>query len=170
MTFAEIETKTKAFSKANDELSELTREARAEIEPLKNKYVRRIKSSVEKVLSAKEELSEALEEAGELFVKPKTIVIAGVRIGFKKDKNKIVWDDDDKVVELIEKKLDEEQAEQLIKVEKKPIKDAIARLDAATQNKIGCRIEEGKDEVYIKPMDSEIEKFVNSLMKEAEVV
>jgi len=35
--------------------------------------------------------------------------------------------------------------------------------------KIGCRIEKGADRVLIKTLDTEIDEFVSSLMKETEL-
>jgi hypothetical protein len=96
-------------------------------------------------------------------------VLSGVRLGFHKEKDRILWDDDEQVVKLIEKKFDSELARILIRTEKKPVKESISKLDESELKKISCRVYKGQDKVLIKTLDSEVDKFMNSLMKESDL-
>ena len=164
----EIETITKEFSDANDALTGLKKELNSEIEEVRSKYFKKIKSSIEKIIAAKTELEQSIISNKHLFEKPRTMVFSGVRIGFQKSKDKITWDDDGRLISLIEKKIDPLAAKILVKTEKKPVKDAISKLDESELRKIGCKIEKGADKVLIKTLDTEIDKFVGSLVKETE--
>ena len=115
----------------------------------------------------RDRLKVAIESAPELFVKPRTLVIAGVRIGIQKGKGQIVYGDADQVVKLIRKHFPE-QADALIAVKETPVKKALANLSVAELKRIGVTVEETGDQVVIKPTDSEVDKLVAALLREAE--
>lgn len=164
----EIKTLANDFSSATDILTQLKKTVNNELESVKSKYFGKIKESAEKLMQRKLQLEEAIVSSRHLFNSPKTIILSGVRLGFQKEKDRIVWDDDEKVINLIEKKMAAELAQILIKTEKKPVKESLLKLGESELKKIGCRIEAGKDKVMIKTLDSEVDKFVNSLMKESD--
>ncbi len=60
-----------------------------------------------------------------------------------------------------------EQADVLIKLKETPVKDALAQLSAAELKKLGVTVSEAGDQVVVKPVDSEVDKMVDALMKEA---
>jgi len=97
-TLGEIELLTKDFSIAREKLSERIRTLEDEIAGLKRKRLPVIKTSVNMVMEKQEILKAALEESRSLFVRPKTMIFHGVKIGFQKAKGKISWADDDKTI------------------------------------------------------------------------
>jgi hypothetical protein len=165
----EIKSLTREFSAANDILIQLKKAVNTEMENVRSKYFSKIKESAEKLFLRKADLVDAINSSRNLFNKPKTIVLSGVRLGFHKEKDRILWDDDEQVVKLIEKKFDSELARILIRTEKKPVKESISKLDESELKKISCRVYKGQDKVLIKTLDSEVDKFMNSLMKESDL-
>jgi hypothetical protein len=161
----EIERLTKDYADWRVQLSEAVLVAEHEIAALKRQHVVAIKRKVEAVAERQAALKAAIEESPELFRKPRTMIIHGVKIGFQKEKGKISWDDKDQVVRLIKKHFPE-QADVLIKTVEKPIRDALQQLPAADLKRIGVTIGETGDVVVIKSTDSEIDKLVNALLKE----
>jgi hypothetical protein len=125
-----------------------------------------IKRALTQALAHKENLRSAIEAAPELFVKPRTVVFYGIKVGFAKGKGSIEITDKAKTVELIEKNLPG-LAEVLIKVKKSPIKKSIEALDAADLKKIGVTVEGSGDCVVIKPVDSDIDKIIDAFFKES---
>ncbi len=105
-------------------------------------------------------------KAPELFVKPKSMTINGIKLGYQKGKGKIEWEDPDQVVRLIKKHFPE-QADVLITTTEKPIKDALNGLTAAELKKLGISVVEGGEAIFIKPTDSAVDKLVDALLKEA---
>jgi len=164
-SLGDIEALTKDFSTEREKLSERIRTLEDEINALKRKRLPVIKQTVKSVMDRQDALKAALEESRNLFVKPKTMVFHGVKIGFQKQKGKISWKDDDQVVKLIKKHFPD-QADVLIKTTEKPVKDALQNLSAADLKRIGVTVEETSDQVVIKSTDSEIDKFVDALLKE----
>lgn len=162
-----IETLTTKYAKARQALGDAVQELNNKIEALKRQHLSHLKSLVADAADAHATLSHAVQSSPGLFEKPKTQTFAGIKVGFRKGTGGIDWDDDDKVVALIEKHFPKSQAELLIKTTKKPIAKALADLDVADLKRIGCRVEATGEVVFIKPTDSAVDKIVNALLKEA---
>lgn len=164
-TLIEIEKLTKSFADARQQLADRVGALEDELQTIKRRRLPGIKSAVNSVMEKLAELKAAIEDSPSLFVKPRTFVLFGIKIGFQKAKGKISWSDDEQVIKLIKKHLPD-QTEALIKTTEKPIKDALINLPATDLKKIGCTVNETGDQVVIKSTDSEIDKFVETLMKE----
>lgn len=164
----EIEQITKEYSAEREKLSDRIRFLEDEINTLKRKRLPVIKNSIQTVMEKQENLKAALEESRQLFIKPKTIVFHGVKVGFQKSKGKLSWNDDAQVIKLIRKHFPD-QEDVLIKKTEKPSKDALLNLSAENLKKIGVTITETGDVVVIKSTDSEIDKFVEALLKEDDI-
>lgn len=167
-TIEQLEKQTKAFALSNDDLTDIKREMSSEFEAIRAKYIKKIKAAVEKTIQEKTLLSELIDNGKELFVKPKTMTMNSIKIGFQKSKDKIECDDELRTIEIIEKEYTEEEVIDLIKTEKKILKDGIIKLADNEIKKIRCRKVNGQDTVLIKTIDNEVDKFVNALMKESE--
>jgi hypothetical protein len=166
-TLTDIETLTGVFANKHSKLCGIMAELDAEQAALLKKYLPRIRTAVGEAKVAKLCLHTTIASAPALFEKPKTQIFHGVKVGFRKGNGGIDWDDDAAVVARIEKLFPKPQAELLIKTTKKPIAKALDDLDIADIKKLGCRVEDTGDVVVIKPTDSEIEKTVAALLKDA---
>ena len=166
-TLSEIEKLTKAFADAREALADRVRGLEDEVEAVKRRKMTGIRNAVNSVLEKQSELKAALEDSRPLFIRPKTILFHGVKVGFQKSKGKTSWNDEKMVTKLIKKHLPD-QAEVLIKTTEKPIKKALANLPAADLKRIGVTVGETGDQVVIESTDSEIDKFVDALLKEDE--
>lgn len=165
MNLGDIEKLTKAFAEAREVLADRVRELEEIITTYRRRRLPGIKSAVNTVTEMQSVLKAALEEGRSLFVRPRTMIMHGVKVGFQKGKGTISWGDEDQVIKLIKKHLPE-QADILIKTKEKLVKDALQNLPAADLKKIGVTVEETGDQVVIKSTDSEIDKFVDALLKE----
>ena len=167
-TLAEIEILTKKFSEARADLKSRISYLEDEIAVLKRKYLPGIKKSIEAAASAKMRLHSEIEDSAELFVKPRTIIFHGIKIGYQKGKGEITWEDSEQVVKLIKKHYPG-IFDAYIKITETPIKSALAQLPAAELKKLGIIIAETGDEIVIKGTDSDIDKMVNALFKDEEM-
>lgn len=165
-TLGEIEVLTKDYSDSYGKLSDKVRELESELESVKRKHMRFIKQFADEALEKKSKLSAVVESSPELFIKPKSIIMHGMKVGFQKGKGKITVPDEEKTILLIRKHLSD-QAEALIKTEEKLIRPALNNLSAADIKKVGLNLVESTDEVLIKSVDSDIHKIVNALLKES---
>ncbi len=165
-TMTEIELQTRAFKRAHDLLADRVSDLNEEIEKLKRRRLPGIRSAVADAAEQRDKLSALIEAHPELFEKPKTVVIDGVRVGFSKAKGKIVIDDPARTILLI-KRRHPELAETCIRVTESPNKKALANVPIATIKALGCKVEETGDEVVIRTVDSDVDKLVGALLAEA---
>jgi len=168
-TLDRIEDFTRRFGSARTELAERLAALETDLLAAKKRHLRGIRASLAKATELRDALSAEIAAHPELFAKPRTITIDGIRVGLAKGKGKIVWDDEDKVVALIERHFPE-AVETLVKTTRVPVRGALANLTVAELKKIGCRIEESGDEVLIKPQDSELDKLIGRLLKDTREV
>lgn len=166
ITMNDIETRARKYAEAREKLSAIVADLNAGIEALKRNHLPDLKRAVARAAEHHDALRALIEEAPELFDKPRTVTLHGIRLGYMKGKGGIVWDDADQVVSAIQKYLPD-QAETLIRWTGKPVKEAINGLDVASLRKIGCRVEDTGDQVFIKPADSAVDKMVDALLRDA---
>jgi len=168
MNLTEIERLAKEVAEARQNLREGLDEIESEISTIKKKFMPAIRRAVEKAAQRHEALKQAIAEAPELFVKPKTVIFHGIRLGYMKGKGDIAWDDTAQVVKLIKKNFPD-SVDILLKITETPVKTALAALSVSDLKKIGVTVVETGDEVFIKPTDSEIDKMINALLKDEEL-
>jgi hypothetical protein len=170
MDIREIGTLTDEYAKDRAVLAEAVRALDAEMEKARKKYMPTIKKTLARAAESKGALHAAIETHPELFKKPKTFFLHGIKIGFRKLKGKLSFADEGKVLSLIKKHFpgDAYEGLHLIRVKESVDRTALARLSVADCKRLGVTVSEDSDEVVIEPMDSEIEKLVDALLKGAE--
>lgn len=162
-----IEVKTKQYADARASLAEIVTTLNDGIEALKRQHMPALKKAVVAAAQKHEDLMNLLKENDQAFVKPRSKIFYGVKVGFKKEKGKISYSDADSVVKLIRKHYSKPDAELLIVTQETPIKAALNNLSVADLKKIGCTVTADSDEAFIKPTDSEVDKLVDALVKDA---
>jgi hypothetical protein len=167
MTLGEIEKLTRDYAGAREALAERVRTLEDETEKLKRAHMPAIKRALEKATEKHSDLHAAIESAPELFRQPRTFMIANIKVGFQKGKGEIRWDDTARVVKLIRQHRSEE-FDVLVRTTETPNKGALAQLAAADLRKLGVTVVEAGDQVVIRAADSEIDKLVTALLKEAQ--
>lgn len=164
-TMAEIEELAGAYAEARGLLGFQVDGLQREIEILKKRRLRAIRKALARTAEAESRLRAAIEESPEIFRRPRTQVFHGVRVGYKKGKGSIMWDDAAAVVRRIKDRLPE-QAELLVRTVESPNKQALSELPAAELRRLGVTVTETGDEVVIRPVDGDVEKLVAVLLKD----
>lgn len=166
-TLGDIERLTKEFADARDRLGATLRDLNDRIEMLKRQFLPGVKTQVGIAAEKKLDLKNAIESSKTLFESPRTIIMHGVKVGLQKGKGKIEWEKDqtDHIVKFIEKHFSE-MADILIQTTKKPIKKALSNLSVAELKKLGIEVDDTGDQVVIKPTSTDIEKWVDKLLRE----
>ncbi len=165
MTLSEIEKLAKEFSDARKALRDRVDVLDEGMTALKKRYLPGIRKAVEDAKEKQASLSDAIADSPDLFVKPRTMTLFGIRFGIEKQKGKLEWDDKGIVVKLI-KKLFPDSWETYVKVKEEPMKKTLATLPSADLKKLGIQVTETGDAVCIKPTDSEVDKLVDALLNE----
>lgn len=133
---------------------------------LKREYMPGIKRALVRAAETETALRALVEAHPECFTKPRTQVFSGIKVGYMKGKGALHFDDADAVVARIKKHLPD-QADVLIRLKETPVKDALAQLSAADLKRIGVTLTEAGDITVVKPVDGEIDKLVDALLKAA---
>jgi hypothetical protein len=166
-TLDQIDTRARKYADARDELAVSVQKLEDRIERLKRRYLTLIKKQVAVAAARKLDLKNAIEDSKDLFKRPRTIIMHGIKVGFAKGKGKIEYskEDAERIVRLIEKCFPKQEST-LIQIKKTPIKKALQNLTAADLKKLGITVEDAGDYVVIKPVDSQVEQLVDKLLKE----
>ncbi|BEU95542.1 host-nuclease inhibitor Gam family protein (plasmid) [Acidovorax sp. DW039] len=164
-----LDTITKAaevHSQARSLLSERVTALRDAQAALNREHLPSIKRALAKAAESEAKLRALVEEHPECFVKPKTQVLAGIKVGYAKAKGSLSFDDADAVVARIKKHFPD-QVDVLIRTKEEPVKDALSNLCANDLKKIGVKVTDSGDKCVVKPVDSEVDKMVDALLKAA---
>lgn len=167
-TIKEIEKLTKDYSEARQKLASIVCSYEREIEEVKKLHLPGIRRAAENASAKKTRLQLAISDSKERFVKPKTVIFYGIKIGFQKGKGELQWDDPDQVVRLIKKNFPE-QAEILVKTKEEPSKNALAKLSVGDLKKLGVTVIETGEQIIVKPTNSDIDQLVNALLSDEDI-
>jgi hypothetical protein len=161
----EIEKLTRGYSDARSSLAATLSDLDQRIEALKRQFLPGIKVQVGIAKERQSLLLAAIEASKALFIKPRTIILHGIKVGFGKGKGKLIIDDQEATIRLIKKHFPE-QAEALIKTKETPRKSGLETLSVAELKSVGVKVEDTGDRIIIAPVDSQVEKLVDKLLEE----
>ena len=89
-TLSEIEVLTKRFADAHQRSAKIVAELNAAIEPASARRRKvRFKLAYEVEAARIADLHQAIQDSPELFIKPRTVIFHGIKIGLQKGKGKI---------------------------------------------------------------------------------
>jgi len=162
-TLADLENQCAELSKARLELANALGRYTDDEAEIRDKHMAGIREAAEKVNALTSALELKVQANKNLFEKPKSQTLHGIRCGYAKSKGKIEYLDDATVVKRIREKLPE-KATDLISVTEKPIKSAMNDLTRTELSAIGVSLSGGGDAPFVKPADSDLDKTVKALL------
>lgn len=163
VTLDQIEPQCERYESESARLEQLIAGLEAELEVVKQKHLRGIKRQAGVVAGCEAELLSLIEEAPELFIRPRTMTLHGVKIGYTASPGRVEFADEAAVIERI-KQLRAKDADTLIRQTEEVNKEALRRLSAAELAQLGCRVAGAGDAVVLKRTGGEVEKLVNKLI------
>jgi len=164
VTLAQIETAAERYEKSSAILEQLIADLEVDLESVKQKHLRGIKKQAAEVANHEAELHSLIEGAGPgMFVRPRTITIHGVKVGYTLSQGTLTFTDEETVINLI-KRYRKDEIATLIRTTEAVNKDALKLLPAQDLAKLGCKIENAGDQVICKRVAGEVEKLINKLI------
>lgn len=163
-----IHQRAEVFAQARSLLAERVSALNEGMAALRRDHLPAIRRALARAADAEAALRALVLAHPECFAKPRTQVLAGIKLGYQKGKGVISFDDADVVVARIKKHLPE-KVDLLVRSKETPVKEALAQLSAAELKKIGVTISEAGDQVVVRPVDGEVDKLVDALLKDAAV-
>ena len=164
-TMTEIEAAARSFSEKRRTLSDVCAGFQRDLEETKRRHLEALKLAVAKAKSEHAALCSLIAASPELFKKPRSVVLHGVKLGFEKGKGKLTIEDALKTIRLIRKHFPE-QADVLIKTDEKPVKKALAQLAVDDLKKLAVLVESTGDVVFAKDTAADVDKLVSAFLKD----
>lgn len=160
------------YATARDRLAALVQAMKEEMASIERGAMPDILRAARRISALHNDLAAAIAENTQCFVKPRTVVVDGLKFGLQKQKGRMSWEDDQKLCERIDKLAEEgaistEQAELCVAVTYKPVAAGLEQLDARTLKRLGVTVTSDTDAPLIKSVDSGVEKLVSSIVREA---
>ena len=168
-TMDQIEALASEYARRRDALRERVREAQAEVDAVKRRHYTMLRRRTDQAKNAREDLLAAVGDAAELFRKPRTRLLHGIKVGWRKRPGRIEVEDEAATIAAIRRKLSEE-AEDLIQVRERLDRRGLRNLSARDLMRIGAVAIADSDEPIAIPADSEIDKLVDALLEGGEEV
>jgi hypothetical protein len=163
----QVEMATAVYAAGRAILEKKVMALKAEEDKLKKKHLPMIRVALNAAKVKYGMLLDMIQANKDLFKRPKTVIFNGIKVGFRKQKGKITWEDDAQVVRLIRKHFPDQESVLIITTET-PSKEALEALTAADLKKIGVRVGDDEDKPVIKNADSELDKLIDALFKDEE--
>ncbi len=112
------------------------------------------------------ELMRLVEAAPQLFQKPRSVTVDGVKVGYRKEEDALDWGDEECVISRIENMLPE-LYDLLVREKKSLVADALAQLEVRQLRKIGINFITGADRPFVTIGTSDLEKMVQAILADA---
>lgn len=141
-------------------------EIKAAVTPIYERHRSGLDAAAEEEARARDDLQRLLEAAPQLFKKPRSIAINGVRAGYRKEEDSLDFADEKAVIARI-RALYPEQADLLIRTEESLVLDALPQLDAKARRAVGISLITGADRSFITVGGSDVEKLARALIADA---
>lgn len=164
MLLAEIESRCAEYEAQSEGLELLIGDLEADLAEVKRKHIAKIKRQAGVLARLKAELISGIESSPNLFTKPKTLTVNGVKVGFASSVGKLVFEDEQQVLKLIRKHFPDRE-ELLISKTEEPNKSTLKKLPAEDLARLQCEIEGEGDTVVVSRVAGDIEKLVGKLME-----
>jgi hypothetical protein len=162
-----VEKRARHYADVRSELASVMGELNEKIDALTREKLPFLKTLAPRAAEKHADLEAALSVAPHLFEKPRTVVLHGIKVGFRKNEGRLEFDDADAVVKRIQQLLD--MPDRYLRTVTQPNKETLANLSCADLKRLGCRLIETSDSIVIKPVAGDIDKKIQALLKGAEV-
>lgn len=163
---AAIDLLARQYADAQMDLDGLTNKLKLVIDAAVRERWRELKAATTRTAERYEALYSAVCDAKSAFDQPKTRILHGIRVGYRKAKDSIQVLNEENTCALIAKVFPD-QRDVLISTTERPVMSALEQLEDDQLKRIGCRRVPGKDEPVAKLADTDLDKIVAALMKGA---
>lgn len=151
------------YANAREGLETLTEEIESDRRQAVRRKLRALKNRIAEASAAREALKAALEASPELFAKPRTRAIEGIKIGYRKLPGRFEIADEGRAIRRVRDKMPERE-EELIRVKESLDRAALKRLDARELASIGVAVVEADDEIVIAAASTDLDKLIEVLL------
>ena len=168
VTLTEIQRLVRDYSDARDSLAEVAQEIRDLQRAAVRVRLRSVRARAAKASAARDALTQAIEENANLFERPRTHSLHGIKFGLRKAPGKLVGDQEEAIALIKERRPHLEAT--LVQTKRSLVKRALINLDKAELAAIGLSIDDGGDQVVVQAASGEIDQVVDALLADIDDV
>jgi hypothetical protein len=157
------------YSKKRERVTALANALEDEVRAVYRRHRRALNEALATAEGAQAALRAEVAEHPELFEKPRTWALHGIKLGFQKGRGKVEWDlEDADLVERLRKRLggDSAEFENCVEYVAKINVDGLRELATKDLAACGVTVEDTADVVVVKAVESVTDKLVKRLLKE----
>lgn len=165
-TINDIRNLAETAGAANQNLKEEITILQHELQRISEAHRKVIDGAIAKARNAQAKLAAAVAAHPEMFTNPKTLTIAGMKIGFAKAQDKRDIPNEAATITMIRENLPD-LASLLVKTAESVVKAALKQLTAEQLLSIGVLLTEGEDEVVCSHVEGDADKIAATLIKAA---
>ena len=162
----DIEALARLYGRLARELTKVGTEMDAALTDLAEPWVRQLRCLAPRVAAAREQLEAAIAAAPECFVRPRSLVIDGIKLGLQKQRGKVTFADETATIGRIRRQLPEAQAELLLRVQESVHKPAVYDLSVADLQRLGITVADDSDQPFARVAESEAQKLIAQLLRQ----
>lgn len=162
--FKKIETHAKRYQALLAKLNNTSATIRRKISEATAAHLADLKSTMDEMTGLEKQIKEHLIRNKDLFEKPRTRVIHGLKLGFRKGKGKLIVNDEQKLIERLEKEYDDNVGV-LVRTSKKIVKAGIEKLDAKELKRLGVTMQDADDQVVFDVVEDSMDDLINFLLE-----
>lgn len=162
-----IEAAARDYAEIHARLDTVVSEAAREARTIRARYGGRVRDLAGRLAAAKERLAAAIDKRRDLFARPKTRELHGVKVGLRKQPGRLVIDCDDATfVDRMIAVLGNDQAYAHITVIERPDRDALKKLPEDQLRRLGVEIQADTDQVFVRMTKGDVEKAAAAFLAE----
>ena len=166
MTLDEIGGLARDYADAREALAEVVEEVRAEQRLALRRRMRAVQARVAHTGAARDRLEAAIDERRDLFVKPRTQSVHGIKFGLRKGPGRLEGDEADAIAR-IERQFPA-RAKDLVVVRKALNREALKKLEVRDLAKIGVVLVQDADRIVITAASNDLDKIVEAMLADKE--
>jgi hypothetical protein len=168
ITFDDIAAGAKLVSETRDRLGDLARAYDKALAAVRDEHTPGVKTVIEELRGQYDALLDLVRAAPDLFVRPKSIELSGLKLGFRRNKGRVEFADPAKLERRLRalqglKVISKDTVEGIVTVKVKVSKAALAKLDGNILKRLGVDVVAGQDGPFAQPVDGEIDRLVKLL-------
>jgi hypothetical protein len=166
-----LEAKAAALRTARDAMAQAAQAAHQAMQQAAAEHMTAVRAALAAALDAEADLKAAVEQSpAELWRKSRTRTVHGIKFGWTKQRGKVEFEDEAKVIERMRRLLPAEQVALLIRTKEAVHKPGVYDLTAGDLKRLGIRITDDCDEVVVKDLKPELERALDQVLASARAV
>ena len=166
MTLDEIAGIARDYADAREALAEVVEEVRAEQRVALRRRMRTVQARVARTGAARDRLEAAIDERRDLFAKPRTQSVHGIKFGLRKGSGRLEGDEPEAIAR-IERQFPA-RAKDLVVVKKSLNREALKKLAVHELAKLGVALVQDADRIVITAATNDLDKLVEAMLADEE--